>query len=73
MLVFPDSADLADEVRDLLDGRLVDRTDPWWGLAADPVAPGGLLLVSVGTGADIHPHTCRQRSRSGTSPIRFTC
>jgi hypothetical protein len=30
MLVFPDSADLADEVRDLLDSRLVDRTDPWW-------------------------------------------
>ncbi len=30
MLVFPDSADLADEVRDLLDSRLADRTDPWW-------------------------------------------
>lgn len=30
MLVFPDSADLADEVRDLLDSRLVHGTDPWW-------------------------------------------
>ena len=28
MLAFPDSADLADEVRDLLDGRLVDGSKP---------------------------------------------
>jgi Helicase C-terminal domain len=30
MLVFPDSAELADEVRDLLDGGLVDGSDAWW-------------------------------------------
>ena len=30
MLVFPDSADLADEVRDLLDERLVAGSDTWW-------------------------------------------
>jgi Helicase C-terminal domain len=31
MLVFPDSAELADEVRALLDARLVDSDDPnWW-------------------------------------------
>jgi RAD3-like DEAD/DEAH box helicase len=31
MLVFPDSAELADEVRDLLDGRLADGSEAWWG------------------------------------------
>ena len=31
MLAFPDSSDLAPEVRDLLDGRLVDGSDAWWG------------------------------------------
>jgi hypothetical protein len=30
MLVFPDSADLADDVRGLLDARLVDGSDAWW-------------------------------------------
>ena len=30
MLVFPDSADLADEVRDLLDAGLVDGSEAWW-------------------------------------------
>lgn len=30
MLVFPDSAELADEVRDLLDERLVDGSEAWW-------------------------------------------
>ena len=30
MLVFPDSAELADEVRDLLDGGLAERSEPWW-------------------------------------------
>jgi hypothetical protein len=30
MLVFPDSAELADEVRDLLDARLAHGSDPWW-------------------------------------------
>lgn len=30
MLVFPDSADLADEVRELLDARLEEYSDPWW-------------------------------------------
>lgn len=30
MLVFPDSAELADEVRDLLDARLAQGSDPWW-------------------------------------------
>lgn len=30
MLVFPDSADLADEVRELLDARLEEYKDPWW-------------------------------------------
>jgi len=30
MLVFPDSADLADEVRDLLDAGIVDGTPTWW-------------------------------------------
>jgi hypothetical protein len=30
MLVFPDSADLADEVRDLLDGRLANGSEAWW-------------------------------------------
>jgi hypothetical protein len=30
MLAFPDSADLADEVRDLLDVRLVDGSQAWW-------------------------------------------
>jgi Helicase C-terminal domain len=31
MLAFPDSADLADEVRDLLDARLANGSDAWWG------------------------------------------
>jgi hypothetical protein len=31
MLVFPDSADLSDGVRDLLDARLVAGSEPWWG------------------------------------------
>jgi hypothetical protein len=31
MIVFPDSADLADEVRDLVDARLIDGSNPWWG------------------------------------------
>ncbi len=30
MLVFLDSADLVEEVRDLLDDRLVDGSDAWW-------------------------------------------
>lgn len=30
MLVFPDSADLSDEVRDLLDAGLVNGTEAWW-------------------------------------------
>lgn len=30
MLVFPDSAELADEVGDLLDAGLVDGSDAWW-------------------------------------------
>jgi hypothetical protein len=30
MLAFPDSADLAGEVRDLLDATLVEGTDRWW-------------------------------------------
>jgi len=30
MLAFPDSAELTDEVRDLLDAGLVDGTEPWW-------------------------------------------
>ena len=30
MLVFPDSADLADEVRELLDARIEAYSDPWW-------------------------------------------
>jgi O6-methylguanine-DNA--protein-cysteine methyltransferase len=30
MLVFPDSADLSDEVRDLLDAGLVDGSEAWW-------------------------------------------
>jgi hypothetical protein len=30
MLAFPDSSELADEVRDLLDGGLVERSEPWW-------------------------------------------
>ena len=30
MLVFPDSADLADEVRELLDAGLEEYSDPWW-------------------------------------------
>jgi hypothetical protein len=30
MLAFPDSADLADEVRDLLDGRLANGSHAWW-------------------------------------------
>lgn len=30
MLVFPDSADLADSVRDLLDARLVSGSEAWW-------------------------------------------
>ena len=30
MLVFPDSADLANEVRDLLDARIEAYSDPWW-------------------------------------------
>jgi hypothetical protein len=30
MLVFPDSADLSDDVRDLLDARLVDGSEAWW-------------------------------------------
>ena len=30
MLVFPDSADLAGEVRELLDARLVNGTEAWW-------------------------------------------
>lgn len=30
MLVFPDSADLADEVRGLLDGRLLNGSSSWW-------------------------------------------
>lgn len=30
MLVFPDSADLAPEIRDLLDAGLVQWSDPWW-------------------------------------------
>lgn len=30
MLVFPDSAELADEVRDVLDGRLADGSEAWW-------------------------------------------
>jgi hypothetical protein len=31
MLVFPDSADLSDDVRGLLDAQLVDGSDAWWG------------------------------------------
>jgi hypothetical protein len=31
MLVFPDSADLSDDVRGLLDARLVDGSEAWWG------------------------------------------
>lgn len=31
MLVFLDSAELADEVRDLLDDRLIDGSEAWWG------------------------------------------
>lgn len=30
MLVFPDSADLAGEVRELLDARLEEYSEPWW-------------------------------------------
>jgi RAD3-like DEAD/DEAH box helicase len=30
MLVFPDRAELADEVRDLLDAGLADGSEPWW-------------------------------------------
>ncbi|HSS34425.1 MAG TPA: helicase C-terminal domain-containing protein [Solirubrobacterales bacterium] len=30
MLAFPDSADLADEVRDLLDAGIPERTQNWW-------------------------------------------
>jgi hypothetical protein len=30
MLVFPDSADLTEEVRELLDARLEEYSDPWW-------------------------------------------
>lgn len=30
MLVFPDSAELADQARDLLDARLENGTDAWW-------------------------------------------
>lgn len=30
MLVFPDSAELAGEVRDLLDAQLTQGSDPWW-------------------------------------------
>ncbi len=30
MLAFPDSAELADEVRDLLDSRLLDGNEAWW-------------------------------------------
>jgi hypothetical protein len=30
MLVFPDSADLANEIRDLLDASLEDGSDSWW-------------------------------------------
>lgn len=30
MLVFPDSADLSDDVRDLLDASLVDGSEAWW-------------------------------------------
>lgn len=30
MLAFPDSADLADEIRDLLDASLSEGTDAWW-------------------------------------------
>jgi hypothetical protein len=31
MLVFPDSADLSDDVRGLLDARLTNGSEPWWG------------------------------------------
>jgi hypothetical protein len=30
MLVFPDSADLSDDVRNLLDARLADGSEAWW-------------------------------------------
>ena len=30
MLVFPDSAELASDVRDLLDGRLIEGSGAWW-------------------------------------------
>src|SRR5437899_9905416 len=30
MLVFPDSAERAREIRDMLDGHLAEGTDPWW-------------------------------------------
>jgi hypothetical protein len=30
MLVFPDSADLSDDVRDLLDARLAEGSEAWW-------------------------------------------
>jgi hypothetical protein len=54
-LVFPGSADLADEVRELLDARLEEYSDPWWAWQRIRDRLGVCCWLVSERGITIHP------------------
>src|SRR5438445_1008002 len=72
MLVFPDSADLAGEIRDLLEGHLEEGTDPWWAwqqvrhrleVCCWLISPRGVTFIPYIPPAQTIPHFSKPAKR----------